>query len=97
MNHEQTIIRGYSQAGEEFLAGKLRKIFSELSTPEDVALHNDMLRDIQTVVGGDGGDLRKAVARILIARPKNFLRSVARTIIELSLRNITHGKEEKAK
>jgi hypothetical protein len=91
------IIRGYSQAGDEFLAEKLKKIFSELTTPEDVALHNDMLKDIQAMVGGDGAELRKAVARMLLTRPRKFLQNVANTILTLSLRNRTDGQTQEKK
>lgn len=92
MNDNRAIIKGYSQAGDDFLAEKLKKVFMILRTPEDMALHNDMVRDIQLMVE-DADSLRKSVARILIGNPRNFLSSVARLIRNLSLRNIENGKE----
>lgn len=74
MNDGQITIRGYSQAGDDFLALKLRKIFMNLVTPEDVALHNDMLMDIQTMIGEGNAD--------------EFRKSVARTLTTMSVRNI---------
>ena len=87
----KTIIKGYSQAGDEFLAEKLKKVFQVLNTPADVALHNDMVEDIQMMVA-DANSLRTNVARILVSKPKNFLLNVAELIRNLSLRNIENGK-----
>ena len=74
----------------EFVAEKLKKVFQVLKTPADVALHNDMVEDIQMMV--DPNSLTTGVARILVSKPKNFLLSIAELIRNLSLRNLQNGK-----
>ncbi len=92
MNGNKIIIQGYTQAGDDFLAHKLRKVFMLLTTPDEVAEHNDMIRDIQIMVGDIGvEDLRRGMAKTLINGSREFLRDVARHIKNLSLRNIEHG------
>lgn len=97
MNDDQIIIQGWDQGGEEFLALKLKKVFCLLETPQEVEMHNDMIRDIQIMTADFEGDnqsltVRKAVARILLSRPRKFLHSVANTIIQLSIRNVSDQK-----
>jgi hypothetical protein len=87
---KKIIIKGYSQAGDDFLALKLKKVFAVLTTPEEVALHNDMVRDIQAMVV-DYDDFGKSVARIILSIPKNFLLRVANLIRTSSVRNIENG------
>ena len=92
MNRKQIIIRGWHNAGEAFLAEKLTKIFCELTTPEDVALHNDMVRDLHLMVGFDNREsFWMDIAKIVLNKPRNFLRSVANHITNLSMRNLSDG------
>jgi hypothetical protein len=43
----------YQRAGDQFLAGRLESVFKILETPEDVALHNDMIREINMLLMHD--------------------------------------------
>jgi hypothetical protein len=45
------LIRAYQQAGHGFLAYRLEKCFRLLKTPEDIALHNDMVEEIFEMLG----------------------------------------------
>ena len=51
MNKKQMLIRAYQQAGHGFLAYRLEKCFRLLKTPEDIALHNDMVEEIFEMLG----------------------------------------------
>lgn len=94
MKKDQIIIHGYARAGDDFLAHKLRKVFTLLKTPEDMALHNDMIRDIQSMIGDVGAnDLRRSTAGMLINRSENFLLRVANRIKNLSVRNMQNDQE----
>jgi len=66
MKERELIIRGWT--GNDpygFLAHKLKKVFCQIETEEDKALHNDMFRDIVAMVP-DPGEFRLAVARIIL-------------------------------
>ncbi len=85
MNDRNAIIRGYNQAGDDFLANDLRKIFMLIETADDKALHNDMIRRIQKMIGDVGvNDLRTSVAKMLLNRSGEFLRNLAKLIKNLS-------------
>ena len=43
-------LEAYQRAGDRFLAGQLEFVFRELKTDEDVALHNYMIREINTLL-----------------------------------------------
>jgi hypothetical protein len=66
MTLEEFLIRGWT--GNDpygFLAHNLKKVFCDIETEEDKALHNDMFRDIVAIVP-DPGAFRMAVARIIL-------------------------------
>ena len=44
------LAKAYQAAGANFLALKLGKLFTRIETPEDQALHNDMLSDVLTII-----------------------------------------------
>lgn len=95
-NESQILIKGWHDSGEEFLALKLKKIFMVLENPNDVALHNDMIMDLTTMLGNiNAKHFRWEVARIVLSKPRNFLRSVASLILNISIRNLTYGKKNK--
>ena len=48
---KKMLIRAYQQSGTGFLAYRLEKCFRLLKTPEDVALHNDMIEEIFAMLG----------------------------------------------
>jgi hypothetical protein len=89
----QSVIRNYRDAGDGFLADKLTHIFKEIKTPEDIALHNYWLKEINFLIGDNFKDevsrrfeYAKLLARIAHAvngwpdRTKGFLRKVANQI-----------------
>jgi hypothetical protein len=46
----QGLYRLYRTGGEKFLAMRLSLLFKELQTPEDVALHNDVVTDVLQII-----------------------------------------------
>lgn len=81
------LVRGWCETSDEFLAENLKKIFCELTTPEDIALHNDMVRQIHDMVEiGTVEDFLIRVARYLKQRPKNYLKGIANLIKEYSMK-----------
>lgn len=98
MNERQVLTKGYHDSGEDFLALKLKKVFSILKTPGDMQLHNDMVEDMIIIVGGNGDEFRWSLAKILLNKPRDFLHSAANLIFNISLRNLSDGKKnEKGK
>ena len=43
----------YRLAGNDFLASDLECIFRDLQTPEDIALHNHMVKKVVKMIGQD--------------------------------------------
>ena len=84
MKTKKVIIRGWNDAGEIFLAEKLKKVFCLLDTPEDVALHNDMVEDVMIMVGDKPNYFRRIVARIILSKPGDYLRRIAHFTLNLS-------------
>jgi len=64
MTDQQILISGYRNTA--FLADKLRKIFSPIKSDADRALHNDMILDIQMMVGPHADTFRHCVAEVII-------------------------------
>ncbi len=64
MTDQQVLISGYDNTA--FLAEKLRKVFSQIKSDADRALHNDMMIDIQTMIGPHVEEFRRRVAEVII-------------------------------
>jgi len=50
---QRSWLEAYQRAGDKFLAGRLECVFKELETAEDIALHNDMIREINMLLMHD--------------------------------------------
>lgn len=96
MIKKKELIRGWTSTTDEFMADQLKKVFSVLKTPEDVALHNDMAEQIQIMIDDTDGFL-KDVARLVKRGPRNFLTTLARLIKNYSLKGYENGKEKSKK
>jgi len=64
MTEQQILIKGYDNT--DFLAEKLKKVFSQIKSDADKALHNDMMFDIQTIIGPHAEGFRHCVAQVII-------------------------------
>jgi len=84
------IYRGYRQAGQDFLAYRLAKLFIRIETPADIALHNDILAEVLQIVHGEEKGFFKDLAGIILYKrdkpQKRFLFRVAGKILELGMK-----------
>ena len=55
MSDGKAIASAYGRAGQGFLAFRLEGMFRQLKTPEDIALHNAIQREVMLMVGKDAG------------------------------------------
>lgn len=91
--HGKGLVKGYRAAGVNFLGVRLQKLFVEIKTAEDMALHNEMLKEVLAMVGGEPVGIVQAVADIILYKKetkkllkKKFLRQVADKILEIGQR-----------
>lgn len=75
------LYKAYRSAGGNFLALKLGKLFTRIETPEDQALHNDMLKDVLEIIEGEEQSFFKSLADWMlyqkVDKQKRFLFQVA--------------------
>ncbi len=69
---KKRLIMGYQGAGIGFLADRLERLFARIETPEDIALHNDIAKEIATMVANE---------KLYIKQEERFLRDVATIIL----------------
>ena len=87
------IYLAYSKAGTAFLAMKMQRLFTKLETPEDIALHNDILADVLAIINGEEKMFFRAIDQILFqkvdkeSKKKRVLFKLAEEIL-----HIGHGK-----
>lgn len=91
MDKTQVISRGYANAGDDFLAEKLKKIFCPINTEEDRYLHNEMIRDLMMLIGPEISNVRKSIARTIFScsfRDFNqFVKRMAQDIRNIGAKN----------
>lgn len=76
------IAEGYQRAGENFLAYRLELVFKILKTPEDVALHNDVVKEIFFMTNSNfGKQTATSLVKIKFKNTKDFLCEVGRIIL----------------
>jgi hypothetical protein len=87
MSNGRGIYRGYQQAGQDFLAYRLGKLFVKIETPADIALHNDVLAEVLQIIAGEEKRFFKDMAHILLHAKeeprKRFLFRVAGQILNI--------------
>ena len=73
-------LEAYQRAGDKFLAGRLESVFKVLETPEDIALHNDMIREINMLLMHDKTDRQWFILRLagaILKGPGDFMKVAA--------------------
>lgn len=85
--YRQRLINAYRNAGPDFLALKLTRVFCRIESDKDRILHNDIIEDMDIILGAKAGEFLKQVAEEIIYRPKqkNILLTIAKIIGQLSL------------
>ena len=78
------LIRGYQSAGRDFLAYRLQRLFLHIQSPEDIALHNDVLEEVMTLIEHNPRSFFQWFADELLNKPKpklTLLRKIADHIL----------------
>lgn len=85
------LLKAYQGAGEGYLAYRLGRLFTRIETPEDMALHNDILEEVLLLVEHNQGGLINLVANTILFRwtlekraKKKFLVQVARRVMQIA-------------
>jgi hypothetical protein len=66
------IYTAYQLAGQEFLAYRLGKLFVKIETPEDMALHNDVLAEVLQIIQGEEQSFFTDMAHIILYVKKDL-------------------------
>lgn len=81
------LYKAYQKAGPDFLAYRMGKLFVKIETPEDIALHNDILSEVLQIIEGHETTFFKGMADYLlypkINRRKRFLFRLAERILHI--------------
>ena len=78
--NQRFYLEAYQRAGDRFLAARLECVFKVLETPEDIALHNDMVREINALMMHEKSTKQwfiLRVAGVILTRSGDFYRMVA--------------------
>jgi len=81
------LARAYRSAGRDFLAYRLGKLFTRIETPEDTALHNDILAEVLLIVSGSEQSFLRNLAGIVLYQQdkrKRFLFRVANQVLNIA-------------
>lgn len=70
MGKEQSILVKNYNLAPQLLEYKLYQVLKPLSTSDQVAVFNDVIQDIQYIVGGNIGRLAKDIAGLIIQAGK---------------------------
>ena len=85
-------LEAYQRAGDKFLAGRLESVFKVLETPEDIALHNDMVREINMLLMHEKSSRQWFILRIsgvLLHSTGDFYRKVAANLRLAAQKGVT--------
>ena len=86
--HRQGLIRAYRQAGIDFLALRLGKIFTKIETEEDRVLHNEVLGEVLMMIEPNPVSFMRGIASIALYHKfeprKTFLGCVASKVLEIA-------------
>ena len=81
------LYKSYQRAGPSFLAYKLERLFVRIETPEDTVLHNDILKDVLGIIGGEEKSFFAYMAEAIlyqnVNRKKRLLFRLAEQILSI--------------
>ncbi len=90
MPDSESLKAAYSRAGEDFFSFRLMGMFRELKTPEDVALHNVIQREVMTMLGDKPNNFYRLLAHRLLS-DDTLGRKALRAIVADSILKATKG------
>lgn len=79
MPEDKPLADAYRRAGNDFLARRIEGMFRVLKTPEDVALHNSIQKEIMEMVAGEPLKFYRLIAYELLE--KKMVRRTFRKIV----------------
>ena len=78
----------YHKAGSTVLAHRLKHLFHPIETKADIALHNDILKEVMLMIGGKERSFMEKLTGIILYKPaprqKRFLVRIASLILDIS-------------
>jgi hypothetical protein len=83
------LVKAYSNAGQDYLAYRLRNIFRKVTNPDEIALHNEMIEEVRLMVEADSQIFFRGLAGIILHRESkkvSWLNKVANLIITIGNR-----------
>lgn len=86
----KAIASAYGRAGNSFLAYRLEGMFRQLKTPEDVALHNSIQREVMLMIGNEKMEkdsFYRMVEHDLLDRDRKARWSFAKTVAKAITRS----------
>lgn len=87
--HRTELIKALQAAGDSYFAFRLEKLFYWIETPADIALHNDILKEVMILIEPDPAGFMKEIADYLLykkpePRKPRFLKVVANRIMQIA-------------
>lgn len=90
-NDGKAISAAYGRAGNDFLAHSLEGMFRELRTPEDVALHNVIQRDVMLMVGDSAVKFYRVLGNLLETKVERKARRSFRDVVAEAILDVAKG------
>ena len=90
--NQRFYLEAYQRAGDRFLAARLECVFKVLETPEDIALHNDMVKEISALLMHEKYTKQwfiHRVAGVILHKTGDFYRMVASNLRLAAQKGIT--------
>jgi len=90
MPDSKSLSAAYRRAGEDFLATRLEGMFREIKTPDDIALHNVILKEVMLMIDdtkkGEALMFYRILAHSLLEKEakRGFLKKVAKSIFSVA-------------
>ena len=69
----EILANAYNNAGREFLAYRLTRVFAQIKTQDDMALHNDVMAELDVMTGENVNELLKGIADLILMYSKKGL------------------------
>jgi hypothetical protein len=92
MTSGKGLYKSYQKAGEDFLTYRMEKLFVRIETPEDIALHNDILSEVLQMIEGEETQFFRGIATAVlyprVNKRKRFLFRVAGQIMRIGQKKI---------
>jgi hypothetical protein len=86
----KSISAAYGRAGSDFLANRLEGMFREIKTPEDIALHNVILKEVIAMIGDQPVKFYRVLAHSILLKESKAKKSLYRKVVD-SILSVAKG------